>query len=211
MQYSTTDIADILRKDIILGNYKSGDGLGEVALSKKFDVSRGPVRDALTMLSAERMIEKRSNGRSVVIEYEIKQIRDLYEVRILLETHALQQMDMELYQKYKGLLHDYLNMMKEADAYEERDIETDLSFHFLLVKMSGNETLMHLWNVQRNIFRTLVDITSEVTLSNQDEIINQHIRLVEALEVQNTDSAQQILTAHLNEACEYCCKGKSLL
>ncbi|WP_462421967.1 GntR family transcriptional regulator [Salinicoccus sp. Marseille-QA3877] len=211
MQYSTTDIADILRKDIILGNYKSGDSLGEVALSKKFDVSRGPVRDALAMLSAERMIEKRSNGRSVVIEYDLKEIRDLYEVRILLETHALQQLDMSLYQKYKGLLHDYLEMMKEADAFEERDIETDLSFHYLLVKMSGNETLMHLWNVQRNIFRTLVDITSEVTLSNQDEIINQHIRLVEALEVQNIDSARRILTAHLNDACEYCCKGKSLL
>lgn len=211
MQYSTTGIADILRKDIILGNYKSGDGLGEVALSKKFNVSRGPVRDALAMLSAERMIEKRSNGRSVVIEYDIKEIRDLYEVRILLETHALQQLDMALYQKYKGLLHDYLEMMKEADAFEERDIETDLSFHYLLVKMSGNETLMHLWNVQRNIFRTLVDITSEVTLSNQEEIIDQHIRLVEALEVQNTDSARRILTAHLNDACEYCCKGKSLL
>ena len=211
MQYSTTDIADILRKDIILGNYKSGDGLGEVALSKKFNVSRGPVRDALAMLSAERMIEKRSNGRSVVIEYDIKEIRDLYEVRILLETHALQQLDMKLYQKHKGLLHDYLQMMKEADAYEERDIETDLSFHYLLVKISGNETLMHLWNVQRNIFRTLVDITSEVTLSNQDEIIDQHIRLVEALEVQNIDSARRILTAHLNDACEYCCKGKSLL
>ena len=211
MQYATTDIADILRKDIILGNYKSGDGLGEVSLSKQFNVSRGPVRDALAMLSAERMIEKRSNGRSVVIEYDIKEIRDLYEVRILLETHALQQLDMSLYQKYKGLLHDYLEMMKEADAFEERDIETDLSFHYLLVKMSGNETLMHLWNVQRNIFRTLVDITSEVTLSNQDEIINQHIRLVEALEVQNIDSARRILTAHLNDACEYCCKGKSLL
>lgn len=211
MQYSTTDIADILRKDIILGNYKSGDGLGEVALSKQFNVSRGPVRDALAMLSAERMIEKRSNGRSVVIEYDIKEIRDLYEVRILLETHALQQLDMKLYQKYKGLLQDYLEMMKKADAFEERDIETDLSFHYLLVKMSGNETLMHLWNVQRNIFRTLVDITSEVTLSNQDEIIDQHISLVEALEVQNTERAQRILTAHLNDACEYCCKGKSLL
>lgn len=211
MQYSTTDIADILRKDIILGNYKSGDSLGEVALSKKFDVSRGPVRDALAMLSAERMIEKRSNGRSVVIEYDLKEIRDLYEVRILLETHALQQLDDQLYQKYKGLLHDFLNMMKEADAYGERDIETDLSFHYLLVKMSGNETLMHLWNVQRNIFRTLVDITSEVTLSNQDEIIDQHIRLVEALEVQNINSARRILTAHLNDACEYCCEGKSLL
>jgi len=211
MQYSTTDIADILRKDIILGNYKGGDGLGEVALSKKFNVSRGPVRDALAMLSAERMIEKRSNGRSVVIEYDIKEIRDLYEVRILLETHALQQLDTGLYQKYKGLLHDYLKMMKEADTFEERDIETDLSFHYLLVKMSGNETLMHLWNVQRNIFRTLVDITSEVTLSNQDEIIGQHISLVEALEVQDIDSARHILAAHLNDACEYCCKGKSLL
>ena len=128
-----------------------------------------------------------------------------------METHALQQLDTALYQKYKGLLDDYLKMMQEADAYGERDIETDLSFHYLLVKMSGNETLMHLWNVQRNIFRTLVDITSEVTLSSQDEIIDQHIRLVEALEVQNIDSARRILTAHLNDACEYCCEGKSLL
>ncbi|WP_269430677.1 hypothetical protein [Salinicoccus sediminis] len=37
-----------------------------------------------------------------------------------------------------------------------------------------------LWTAQRNIFRTLIDITSEVTFTNQSEIIDQHVEIVEA-------------------------------
>lgn len=211
MQHSTTQIADHIRKDIILGNYKRGDGIAEVTLAKSFEVSRGPIRDALGLLTAERMVEKRSNGRTVVIGYDIKAIKDLYDARILLETHALSQLDHQLFEHYKGQLYDCIRMMMNADAYEHRDIETDLSFHYLLVKMSGNETLMHLWNIQRNVFRTLVDITSEVTMNNQDEIIEQHNSLVETLEENDIEHAQELLKTHLNEACEYCCKGKSLI
>ncbi len=211
MQYNAAQIADDLRKEIILEKYKRGESLGEVALAKQYNVSRGPVRDALAILTSERMAEKRSNGRTVAIGYDIKGIRDLYDARILLETHAISRMDDVLFEVYGSQLRDYIRIMENANDYEERDIETDLSFHYLLVKMSGNETLMHLWNTQRNVFRTLVDITSEVTFSSQDEIIAQHIRLVEALEGGDSGLASDLLQKHLEEACEHCCRGKSLL
>lgn len=211
MQYNAAQIADHLRKEIILGKYERGDSLGEVILAKEYDVSRGPIRDALAILTSERMAEKRSNGRTVAIGYDIKGIRDLYDARILLETHAISRMDRSLFEKYSSGLHDYIRMMKNANDYEERDIETDLSFHYLLVKMSGNETLMHLWNMQRSVFRTLVDITSEVTFSSQEEIIVQHIRLVEALEDGDIVQASELLRKHLEEACEHCCRGKRLI
>ncbi|CAM4336322.1 GntR family transcriptional regulator [Lacicoccus alkaliphilus] len=211
MQYNAAQIADHLRKEIILGKYERGDSLGEVTLARRYEVSRGPIRDALAMLTAERMAEKRTNGRTVAIGYDIKGIKDLYDARILLETHAISRMDGSLFEKYGSGLHDYIRMMKNANDYEERDIETDLSFHYLLVKMSGNETLMHLWNTQRNVFRTLVDITSEVTFSSQDEIIAQHTRLVEALEDGDLVQASELLRKHLEEACEHCCRGKRLI
>lgn len=211
MQYNAAQIADQLRKEIVLGKYERGDSLGEVTLAKQYDVSRGPVRDALMILTSERMAEKRSNGRTVAVGYDIKGIRDLYDARILLETHAISRMNHDLFEKYKSYLYDYIRMMKNASDFETRDIETDLSFHYLLVKMSGNETLMHLWNTQRNVFRTLVDITSEVTLDHQDEIITQHTRLVEALEDGDLAQASELLRRHLEEACEYCCRGKSLI
>lgn len=211
MQYNAAQIADHLRKEIILGKYERGDSLAEVTLAKQYDVSRGPIRDALAILTSERMAEKRSNGRTVAIGYDIKGIRDLYDARILLETHAISRMDRSLFEKYSSGLNDYIRMMKNANDYEERDIETDLSFHYLLVKMSGNETLMHLWNMQRSVFRTLVDITSEVTFSSQDEIITQHIRLVEALEDEDLPHALELLRKHLEEACEHCCRGKRLI
>lgn len=211
MQHNAAEIADHLRKEIILGKYERGDSLAEVTLAKQYNVSRGPIRDALTILTAERMAEKRSNGRTVAIGYDIKGIRDLYEARILLETHAIRRMDSGLFAKYGSRLRDYIQLMENANDYEMRDIETDLSFHHLLMKMSGNETLVHLWNTQRSVFRTLVDITSEVTFSSQDEIITQHIRLVEALEEGSPVLASELLQKHLEEACEHCCRGKSML
>lgn len=207
----STQVVDYLRKEIILGKYQEGEPLVETSLSKKLGVSRGPIREAISKLSSENLIEKFSNGRNAVIGFELEDIRNLYDTRILLENHALTQITKESYSKNRDSLMRCINQMKEADYYEERDIEIDLAFHHQLVKMSGNNSLLLLWSTQRDIFRTLIDITSEVTFTNQPEIIDQHIKIIEKLDEYDIEAAQNLLKTHLSEACDHCCKGKKLI
>jgi len=97
--------------------------------------------------------------------------------------------------------------MKEAHEKGERDIEIDLAFHGLLVKTAKNNALTQLWLGLRELFKTLIDITSEVTISNQNEFIAQHSRIVEALADRDVKQAQHLVKVHLEKACKYCCEG----
>jgi len=200
-------VLEYLRKEIILGNYSKGDYLVEESLSKKLNVSRGPIREAIVKLEAENLVEKHSNGRTVVKGFDIKDIQDLYDSRILLENHALTKKSLNEMKESENQLFLYIDQMKEALEKEERDIEIDLAFHGLLVKMTKNNTLIQLWLSLRELFRTLIDITSEVTVSNQKEIISQHARIVESLSDGEVKKAQKLLKVHLEEACKYCCEG----
>lgn len=204
-------VVNHLRKEIILGKYQQGEPLIETKLSDELGISRGPVREAISQLVSENLVKKFSNGRTAVMGFDIQDIKNLYDTRILLEHHALGQITKEVFDENKDRLLSYVKQMREADYYEERDIETDLAFHYLLVKMSGNNSLLHLWTAQRDIFRTLIDITSEVTFTNQAEIIEQHVEIIEALEQQELDTARRLLGKHLEEACAHCCNGKKLL
>ncbi|WP_017549744.1 GntR family transcriptional regulator [Salinicoccus carnicancri] len=206
-----SQVVDHLRKEIILGKYEKGEALVETKLSGELGVSRGPVREAIGELVTENLAEKFSNGRTAVTGFEIRDIENLYDTRILLENHALSQVSAEVFKAHEGELMSYINQMRDAEYYEDRDVETDLAFHHLLVKMSGNNSLLHLWMAQRNIFRTLIDITSEVTFTNQSEIIDQHVEIVEAMAGQDVEKAQVLLRKHLEEASGHCCNGKKLL
>ena len=52
-------IVDRLREEIVLGKFSEGEPLRETPLAKRFDVSRGPIRDAILQLG-----QRRAGGRS---------------------------------------------------------------------------------------------------------------------------------------------------
>ena len=57
------DVLSTLRYEILTGELKEGEYLREVAISKRMDVSRGPVRRALQQLEAEGLVACEENGR----------------------------------------------------------------------------------------------------------------------------------------------------
>ncbi|WP_408011309.1 GntR family transcriptional regulator [Pseudalkalibacillus sp. A8] len=209
-QNISNGVLDYLRKQIILGHLQRGDHLVEAKLSKQLEVSRGPIREAIAKLEAENLIEKHSNGRAVVKRFDIIDIKNLYDSRILLETHAIKQIDPAVLEKNKHYLNLFIDQMQKSYEQQRRDIESDLAFHGCLMKMTDNHTLIQLWTSLREIFQTLIDITSEVTESKQQEIIDEHVQIVEALVAGKVEESKEILTKHLQEACNYCCEGKRL-
>ena len=50
-------VARVLRQRIVRGELAPGARITEEALAEEFSVSRGPVRDALTQLSFEKLVE----------------------------------------------------------------------------------------------------------------------------------------------------------
>src|SRR3954471_4720361 len=91
-RYSTTPdlIADTLRDEILRGEISPGAALRQEELAERFGVSRLPVRDALMRLEAQGLVHVYPNRGAFVISLSADEVREIYEMRILLEGDILE-------------------------------------------------------------------------------------------------------------------------
>src|SRR5690606_11365873 len=81
-------VANALRFDIIFGRLRPRERLVESDLAERFGVGRYIVRGALDELERQGFVVKRPNKGAMVREYTSEEIRQLYEMRSLLQREA---------------------------------------------------------------------------------------------------------------------------
>jgi DNA-binding GntR family transcriptional regulator len=81
-------VVDELRRRIIDGVYEPGDRLTEERLADDFGVSRNPVREAIRVLEAEGFLHAQPRRGAVVASLSVRDVEDLFDVRLSLETLA---------------------------------------------------------------------------------------------------------------------------
>ena len=77
-----------LRDNILNGIYEEGMLLQEIKISEEFGVSRTPVREALKQLELEGLILMIPNKGARVLSISTEDIKDIYEIRSLIEGMA---------------------------------------------------------------------------------------------------------------------------
>lgn len=82
-------VADSLRQDILDGVHPPGAQLRQDALAMAYQVSRIPVREALFQLEAEGLVTMAPHRGAVVAPLRAEEIRDVFELRALLEPRLL--------------------------------------------------------------------------------------------------------------------------
>jgi DNA-binding GntR family transcriptional regulator len=87
----TEALQDRLRRDIILGALKPGAKLKLETLSKAYEVSVNTMREALSRLAAEGMVVIEGQKGFTVLPVSMEDLRQITEMRQLLECHALRQ------------------------------------------------------------------------------------------------------------------------
>jgi len=78
------EIVDWVARGIIEGRLLPGDDLNSVDLSKRFNVSRTPVREALFVLSREGLVDWPPRHRPRVSAVKLKDVREIYQLRGIL-------------------------------------------------------------------------------------------------------------------------------
>src|SRR5215208_6394282 len=81
-------VLERLRALILTGEYGPDERLIEEQLAERLGVSRTPVRQALTMLEAEGLVEIAPNRGATVCSFSIEDVWDIYDLRAVLEGHA---------------------------------------------------------------------------------------------------------------------------
>ena len=136
-------VTEQIRNLIITDKLALGEQLSEAALAEQLGVSRTPVREAFQRLETERLVNIRPQHGTVVFQYDITELREICELREVLETGALR---MALDRDSAGLCRLLTNRLEEAEAALARGPAGyqayDSAFHDTLVQASNNRELV---------------------------------------------------------------------
>ena len=142
---------DRIIESLISGDYVMGENLTLDELARRFGVSRTPVVQAVKLLVNDGILISMSNGRLYVPEYSLDTVREMCEVRRLMEGYALDE-----FMAGRGRAAD--GVIRALDGYAEqcrrlvgetRYVEfatADRKFHRTLVEASGNGVLLETYN-----------------------------------------------------------------
>jgi DNA-binding GntR family transcriptional regulator len=134
-----------LLERILLGDYRGGTRLAELEIADELGVSRTPVREALLQLRLEGLVEIIPRGGIYVVEAPIKLIREITELRVLLEEYlahfVTERRTDQWLEEYEQWLCGLEPVWSGLSAREW--LAHDLEFHQRLSIAARNETLAH--------------------------------------------------------------------
>ena len=81
--------ADRIREEIESGRIEMGSALSENQLAEAFGISRTPIRDALSRLEQEGLVEVKAQRGTFVFTMDAEEFRDICDARTALELTAL--------------------------------------------------------------------------------------------------------------------------
>ena len=192
---------DTMREAILTGELKPGQSLIEMDLSRQLGVSRAPIREALRMLNSEGLIETIPYHGTTVRRLTEADIEEIYSMRSLLETFAVEQVIRAQNPAHLQRLHNKVEQMILAGR--DNNINTvnilDRDFHDALIEMSGHSLLLSMW---QTVAMKVRQVMALVNRRNTDltQIARNHLPLLEAMEQCDVRRAVALMQKHIASA-----------
>lgn len=136
-------VTDALREEIVSGDLEPGTALSEAKIAARLEVSRTPVREAFQRLELEGLVRTEPQRGTFVFTLGPKQLTDICDLRVSLETRAL---ELSLARDHDGLarhLAEVVAEMTEARGAgdDRRYLQLDTRFHQVLFDHADNAYL----------------------------------------------------------------------
>lgn len=184
----------VLRPAILVGDLPLGIRLIEEEVASHLGVSRGPVREALGILRDEGLVTIAARRGAVVVGLTPADIDDLYDLRIVLECHAIRRATANV----RDADFEYLRGLDAgmvALAPTETVARPDVAFHRHLMLLARQERLRSAWERIAGIIGGLLSVTDG---QRPDLVLHSH--LIDALVSGDGDTAAAILHVHIRNA-----------
>jgi DNA-binding GntR family transcriptional regulator len=190
--------ADAIRDLIAAGRFSSGDRLVEARIAEQLGISRGPVRDALRLLSQEGLVTDVPRRGTFVAELNEQDVREIYDLRIAVETAAVRLvMAKDDPDTLKRLSEATDDMRAATDA--ARAAEADLRFHATICEASGNSRLYDVFVRNATELLILLRLDEEEFSHEPVGTVGEHEQLLGVL-AGDIATAEAAFRTHLEEA-----------
>jgi DNA-binding GntR family transcriptional regulator len=206
-------LAAAIQSRVLSGDIPTGTRLRQASLASEFGVSRTPVREALRQLSASGVIIFEPRRGAVVRGPTSRDVRDAYAVRAELEGFAAQlavthiedaQLDQlrEAERQFRSSIGDVIDARKRGvEQHWSTESEWERAnnlFHRVIQEAAGNRQLLaaiahlHL-RFPRDLTWSALSHSSHLL----EENVEQHHRVLAAIEARDPEGARRAMTDHV--------------
>ncbi|MCX5495820.1 GntR family transcriptional regulator [Kaistia dalseonensis] len=186
-----------VRSEIISGQSAPGTMYSVPSLAAALGVSTTPVREALLELARAGLIEPLRNRGFKVVTPTLAQLRDLFDMRELLEVYAAEVVALK---RRKDLTQARALAGAVARAVEAGDVagylEADRQFHQAFVEAADNELLTESVMAFRDKMR-LYGISSDPGLERQRDSVDEHYKILDLAEIGDTEGLKTLMRHHI--------------
>ncbi|UZK03657.1 GntR family transcriptional regulator [Venatoribacter cucullus] len=186
---------------IVRGELRPGSKLSEQTLVERYGGSRAPMREAIQKLEARNLVVRIPHAGARVVSLSLSELRDIYEVRLELESMACrlaaQRMsDAEIAELY-GLLaeHEASIAAEQGQSYYQK--AGDLDFHYRIIKGSQNSRLHQMLCGELYHLVRMYRYQTSTSAKRPLQALLEHQRIVEAIAARDAELAELLMRRHI--------------
>jgi DNA-binding GntR family transcriptional regulator len=189
-------VVKMLGADILAGKYKPGDRLNESQIARELNISRIPVREALSQLQEQGLVQNRERRGMFVTNIGPEEVLQISSLRIILETEALRLAKTHMTPDIAAKLETLVDQMDVWNGTLLEAAALDLEFHRQIWRAAGNPYL------ERSLNALMVPLFAQKTLEHVTKEVRRwrlshHRMLLDAVMGRTDDDPQQLLLNHM--------------
>lgn len=190
-----------MREEILAGELTGGTRLLQTELARRLEVSTTPVREALRDLAAEDLVFFDPHRGAVVRSLQMGEVREIYELRMLLEPVMVRRVIDELTDEALNRS-DAIRRRMDAEGDPMAWIELNREFHAVFYEPQQDSRLAHIIAGLQDSAAAYVGLSLKAEPERMAGANEDHRRLLEAYRSRDTDNAVQATLEHLQGTLE---------
>jgi len=206
----TEALQDRIRQDIILGALKPGAKLKLEPLSKAYDVSVNTLRETLSRLASDGLVVAEGQKGFAVLAVSMEDLREITEMRQLLECHALRQSiakaDLDWEARVVGAYHKLSKVEAlveaEPDRYGDAWERYNQEFHEALIANCQSRWLRMYHKAMYDHSQRYRMLSLKTKPFPRSRSAEEHRQILDSALARDSDRAAEILAQHILKGAE---------
>lgn len=198
-------ISDLIRSDIIKGVFEPGERLKADDLASRYDVSANPIREALWRLHGEGFVVTVPNYGARVRAVEDDFVRNIYELRRLIEPHFVRRFCTRASQddirRLRIAADDFAREAESQGADFFRMDDLNRIFHSIILEDEPNVEAIRVLD-SYSAMLTLARSKLAVTRGRLLVRVREHEAIVQAVEAGDSEAAAKAADQHIKSAAD---------
>jgi len=197
----SASIVATLKERIIHWQYPPEHRLTEAELCQKFGVSRSPVREALRTLATDGFVKKMPNRGYAVKQYNLREIEELYELRLALElfvVECLANRGTPMKDDMDALKRTWTGLLNGSSKKDEELARLDTLFHETLAQAAGNKSLLRQLRAinERLLLFRMIDFGKAHRV---ESTCHQHLEILKRIAAKDISGARKAMQRNIED------------